>query len=108
MNQYFDQICFYFSSDKSYSKLCELCTPRGDCSLPTGAVPFRRSLDCLVSGNGEVALTTLNTIHEFFNMSENINKQGDYRYLCRNGSTSTLDKPCVWSKQPGNLIIAHK
>lgn len=91
-----------------YSKLCKLCAPNGQCTVPAGTVPFRQPLECLVDRGGDVALTTLNTVYEFFNRSENINRKANYKYLCRNGSVNSLDNLCTWSKQPWELIVANK
>lgn len=94
--------------DKKYSKLCELCTNKEKCIVESSAVPFMQSLECLINKGGDVTLTTINTVYEFFNKSENKNKQTEYSYLCRDGRTNSLDNPCTWTKQPWNLIIANK
>ncbi|KAK4881294.1 hypothetical protein RN001_004613 [Aquatica leii] len=94
----------YDSLYNRYSKLCELC-PNKNCKDIPNTLTY--SIECLVNG-GDVAVTTLHMAQEYFNKSENTNKIQEYGYLCTNGDVVGLDRPCIWSKQPWNIIIASR
>ncbi|XP_031337802.1 transferrin-like isoform X2 [Photinus pyralis] len=89
---------------KNYSNLCELCK-ENDCKA--GNVPFTDSINCLLNG-GDVAVTTMHTVYQYFNSTEYKNRIDEFAYLCKNGEVRGLDNPCAWSKQPWNLIVVNK
>ncbi|KAF5300806.1 hypothetical protein FQR65_LT09109 [Abscondita terminalis] len=93
----------YDSFYSSYSKLCELC-PNKTCKGTTSS--FMQSIECLVNG-GDVALTTLHKVYEYFNKSDNAIKITEYEFLCPNGTKADFSSPCTWSKQPWHMIIAN-
>ncbi|KAF5299227.1 hypothetical protein FQA39_LY02400 [Lamprigera yunnana] len=88
-----------------YSKLCEICSSSQKCNVAESS--FIDTLQCLTSG-GDVALTTLHSVYQYFNKSENANKVQEFGYLCRNGAVNSLDTPCTWGKQPWNIIVANR
>ncbi|KAK5649218.1 hypothetical protein RI129_000247 [Pyrocoelia pectoralis] len=90
---------------KNYSKLCELCNNNDKCR--PGNEPFTDSINCLVNG-GDVAVTTLDTVYQYFNNTDNKNRIDEFGYLCKSGDINGLENPCMWGQQPWNLIIANK
>lgn len=91
-----------------YPSLCSLC-PNGSCSWATASTtfpsdPFAASLDCLISGKGEIAITSRHAVDTYLPRISRDN----YRYYCRNDGTSVLNQPCEWSRQPWSLLIANK
>ncbi|KAK5649219.1 hypothetical protein RI129_000248 [Pyrocoelia pectoralis] len=90
---------------KNYSKLCELCNNNDKCR--PGNEPFTDSINCLVNG-GDVAVTTLDTVYQYFNNTDNKNRIDEFGYLCKSGDINGLEDPCMWGQQPWNLIIANR
>ncbi|XP_018324259.1 transferrin isoform X2 [Agrilus planipennis] len=99
-----EDVSFNQQLKESYPSLCELCS---DNCAPFTDQLFMSSLICLTQKNGDVAVSSLNSVRNFFNISDNKDKAQNYRYLCKNGTVTTLDNPCVWSKQPWDLLIAN-
>lgn len=69
---------------------------------------FESALKCL-SYNADVAVSTIKEFNDYFYKPENFNSKQNFKFFCRDGSTKSInDNPCVWTKQPWNLIISHR
>lgn len=101
---------FFFQSSNLYSKisesqypsLCELCGLSG-CSVRYD-VPLNATLECLLNGGGEIALTERQYAAALFE-SGALNAL-DYLYLCPNGTVSQT--VCTWTQQLNRLIVADR
>ncbi|KRT83232.1 hypothetical protein AMK59_4563, partial [Oryctes borbonicus] len=84
-----------------YPKLLQLCQEANQKNS------FLQSLNCLLSNNGDVALTSLSAIQQY-----NLTAPGaltNYSYLCKNGSrvNATVGN-CTWTRQPWPLLIGNR
>jgi len=89
-------------SESQYPSLCELCGLSG-CSVRYD-VPLNATLECLLNGGGEIALTERQYAAALFE-SEALNAL-DYLYLCPNGTVSQT--VCTWTQQLNRLIVADR
>ncbi|XP_022905688.2 transferrin-like [Onthophagus taurus] len=83
-----------------YPKLLELCH-----FYKNNTNVFEQSLNCLMNGKGNVALSTLKEvkIYEEKGLLSNM----DYYYICENGNQQPLNISCSWSKYPFRLVLAN-
>ncbi|KAK9718538.1 Transferrin [Popillia japonica] len=88
-----------------YPQLLELC--QSSAYQENQQYPFFQSLNCLLNGDGDVALTTLNTIKSYnLTQPEFLN---NYTFYCRNGSRiNATTGSCSWTKQPWSLVVGNK
>jgi len=92
---------------RKYSKLCELCDSKRECSLELHAHGNQEAvLHCLTQGNGSVAYVENHHVqkYEYFKKGG----RGQYKYLCPNGSVQDIpsERPCTWLQQPWKSVIA--
>ncbi|XP_001600442.2 transferrin-like [Nasonia vitripennis] len=96
---------------KKYPELCELCDDKVACTYSNRHHHGHDgALECLTSGRGRVAYAALHYVKEYFAPNQSNRKMSDYRYLCQNGSTVSLETthPCTWYKQPWSVILARE
>lgn len=68
--------------------------------------PFLQSLNCLLNGDGDVALTTMNTINKSdSNTYSTI--LNNFMLLCENGSAVNLTEGCVWTRESNPLLVGN-
>lgn len=91
--------------EQKYSKLLELC--RTTAYYDNHQYPFLQSLNCLLNDEGDLALTTMNTIIAYNETQPGV--LSNYTFLCKNGKRINAGiGSCVWTRQPWPLLIGNK
>ncbi|GJQ72838.1 hypothetical protein Trydic_g1487 [Trypoxylus dichotomus] len=68
--------------------------------------PFLQSLDCALSGDGEIAITSLSDLKRDSGRYEKALQE--FLILCKNGTAANITAECVWNRQPRSLVITNE
>ncbi|XP_055300264.1 transferrin-like [Sitodiplosis mosellana] len=97
---------------KRYPSLCDACYNPGTCSKSDKYWGRIGPLNCLTSGDGQVAWVRLDDVRMHFGMT-GLTAEADpslYSYLCLDGHLQPLTNPtpCVWTAEPWPAVAAKR
>ncbi|XP_022909296.2 transferrin-like [Onthophagus taurus] len=86
---------------KLYPKLFALC-PRYKHEYNA----FEQSLRCLINGDGDIAVTSLEIVHEL--EQEILSRSREFFSFCKNNTRQKLNNPCLWRTTTWPVLIGNK
>ncbi|XP_022909295.2 transferrin-like [Onthophagus taurus] len=86
---------------KLYPKLFALC-PRYKPEYNA----FEQSLRCLINGDGDIAITSLEMVHMF--EEEMLSRSKEFFSFCKNNTRQKLNNPCLWRTTSWPVLIGNK
>lgn len=90
-------------SERKYTQLLNLCDrPAYE---ENSYFPYLQSLNCVLNGDGDLGLTTINALKSDSARYENAVQ--NFALLCKNGTTVNISEECVWTRQPRSLLIVN-